>query len=54
MTRRCKTSGVSSGRTSTAFWETMGPPSHSSLTKWTVAPVSFTPYSRAFSWTWRP
>ena len=32
----------------------MGPASHSSVTKWTVAPEIFTPYSRAFSWTWRP
>ena len=43
MIRRCSTSGVSSGRTSTAFCRTMGPPSHSGLTKWTVAPDSLTP-----------
>ena len=43
MIRRCNTSGVSSGRTSTAFCRTMGPPSHSGLTKWTVAPDSLTP-----------
>lgn len=42
-TRRCSTSGVSPGSTSTAFWRRISPPSGTSLTKWTVAPVTFTP-----------
>ena len=50
----CKVSGVSLSNTSTAFWRTIGPASHSSETKCTVAPLTFTPYSRAFSWTWSP
>ena len=32
----------------------MGPPSVSSFAKWTVAPVTFTPYSRTRSWTRSP
>ena len=47
ITRRWRVSGVSSGRISTAFWRMMAPPSGISLTKWTVAPVTLTPYSSA-------
>lgn len=54
ITLRCKVSGVSSGKTSTAFCKIIGPPSQISFTKCTVAPVSFTPLSRAFSWTCSP
>ena len=45
--RFCSTSGVSPGRISTAFCSRMGPPSHSSLTKCTVAPVTLQPRARA-------
>ena len=47
ITRFCSTSGVSPGRISTAFCSRMGPPSHSSLTKCTVAPVTLQPRARA-------
>ena len=43
MTRFCRVSGVSSGWTQTAFWRRISPPSGISLTKCTVAPVTFTP-----------
>ena len=43
ITRCCRASGVSPGQTATAFWRRISPPSGTSLTKWTVAPVTFTP-----------
>ena len=49
MTRFCNASGVSPGCTATAFCSRIGPPSHSSLTRWTVAPVSLTPRASAAS-----
>ena len=54
MTRRCSEGGVSPGRISTAFWAMISPPSGISFTKWTVAPVTFTPRERAASCTFRP
>ena len=54
MTRRCSVSGVSSSMMSTAFCRMIGPVSRFSSTKCTVAPVTLTPRSRAFSWTCRP
>ena len=54
ITRFCSTSGVSPGRISTAFCNRMGPPSHSSFTKWTVAPVTLQPRASAASWGRRP
>ena len=47
ITRFCSVSGVSPGRISTAFYSRMGPPSHSSFTKWTVAPVTLQPRASA-------
>ena len=43
ITRSCRVSGVSCGWTGTAFCRIIAPPSGISLTKWTVAPVTFTP-----------
>ena len=37
-----------------AFCSKMRPPSGISLTRWTVAPVTFTPRLRAASWTFSP
>ena len=51
ITRRWRVSGVSPSFTYTAFCRMMGPPSQTSLTKWTVAPVTFTPRARTASWT---
>ena len=40
-------SGVSTTRISTASWRTTGPESIPSSTKWTVTPVTLTPWSKA-------
>ena len=45
----CRISGVSSLKTSTGFCRIIAPASASSFTKWTVAPLYFTPYANAAS-----
>ena len=54
ITRRWRVSGVSPGSTSTAFCRMISPPSGISLTKCTVAPVTFTPRASAASCTFSP
>ena len=54
ITRRCKVSGVSPASISTAFCRMISPPSGISLTKCTVAPVTFTPRASAASCTFKP
>src|SRR5262249_19105104 len=60
--RRCSISWIldsresrsSSGRISTASWRTIGPVSVPSSTRWTVTPVTRTPYESASPTAWVP
>ena len=45
--RACSASSSSPGRTGTASWATIGPPSSVASTRWTVTPVTATPCARA-------
>ena len=44
----------SPGRTATASWATIGPPSSVASTRWTVQPVTVTPWASASATAWAP